>query len=204
MTSKVLELTEKIYKEGVVKAINEAERIISDAEIKASEIVNKANNKEKEIIENAEKKALEIKRNSEAEMQLAAKQAISKLKQQITELVISKQVEAPVKNAFKDTEFVKNLIHTLIKNWNPQKPEELNINLLLPQKDKKEFESFFENNIKQNLNSGFEINFDTNIKSGFRIGPKNGNYIISFTDKDFENYFKNYIKNNTKQILFEL
>ncbi len=136
-------------------------------------------------------------------MQLSAKQAVSKLKQQITGLITTAQVEVPVKDAFKDGEFVKNIILTLIKNWNPQKPEEFNINLLLPQKDEKEFKSFFEDKAKEYLNSGLEINFDANIKSGFKIGPKNGSYIISFSDKDFENYFKNYIKNKTKQLLFE-
>jgi len=204
MTTKVLELTEKIYKEGVVKAINEAERILEEANKDASEIITQAKNKEKEIIEQAEYRASEITKKSESEMQLSAKQAISKLKQQITDLVLSKQVETPVRDAFKDTEFVKNIILTLIKNWNPQKPEELNVNLLLPKKDEKEFKHFFENKAKQYLNSGLEINFDTNIKSGFKIAPKNGSYIISFTDTDFENYFKNYIRKNTKQLLFEV
>ena len=203
MTTKVLELTEKIYNEGITKAKIEAEKILEKAKNDASEIINDANNIEKEIIEQAEKKAFEIKKNSESEMQLSAKQAVSRLKQQITELVLSKQVKMPAIDAFKDTEFIKNLILTLIKNWNPQKPEKLNINLLLPQKDEKEFNSFFESKAKQHLNSGLEINFSTNIKSGFKIGPKNGSYIISFTDNDFENYFKNYIKNKTKQLLFE-
>jgi len=203
MTTKVLELTEKIYNEGVAKAKIEAEKILEKAKNDASEIVNDAQKTEKEIIEQAEKQAIEIKNNAKSEMQLSAKQAISRLRQQITELVTTTQIEVPVKDAFKDKEFVKNIIHTLIKNWNPQKPEELNINLLLPQKDEKEFKSFLENKVKQQLNSGLEINFDPNIKSGFKIGPKNGSYFISFTDKDFENYFKNYIKNKTKQLLFE-
>jgi len=203
MTSKVLELTEKIYKEGVEKAKIEAKKILSDAKNKASEIITEANNKGKAIIEQTKKDAAEIKRNSESEMQLSTKQAISSLKQRITELVLSKQVEVPVKEAFKDSEFIKNIILTLIKNWNPQKPEELNLNLLLPQNQEKEFKQFFENKTKQHLNSGLEINFNTNIKSGFKIGPKNGSYIISFSDDDFKNYFKNYLKSSTKQLLFE-
>ena len=33
------------------------------------------------------------------------------------------------------------------------------------------------------------VNFDPEIESGFKIGPKDGGYIISFTDEDFMNYF---------------
>ena len=202
MTTKLLELTEKIYKEGVEKAKQEAEEILATAQKDASEIINTAHNKEKEIIEQAEKQAVEIKKNSESEMQLSTKQAVSNLKQQITKLIISKQVETPVQDAFKDKEFVKNIIQTIIRNWNPQKPEELNIRLLLPQKDETELNDFFKNKAKEILNAGVEINFESKIKSGFKIGPKNSSYFISFTDKDFENYFKNYLKNKTKQLLF--
>lgn len=203
MTTKVLELTEKIYIEGVEKAKQEAEIILSKAKQDASEIINIALNKEKEIIQQAEKQAAEIKKNSESEMQLSVKQAISNLKQQITKLIISKQVETPVKDAFKDKEFVKNIIQTIIQNWNPQKAEEVNISLLLPKKDEVEFNDFFKNKAKEILNVGVEINFESKIKSGFKIRPENSSYIISFTDKDFENYFENYLKIKTKQLLFK-
>ena len=203
MTTKILELTEKIYKEGVEKANDEAEKILEKAKNQASEIINLAQKKEQEIIQEAKKQAIEIKNISESEMQLSAKQAVSNLKQQITELVTAAQIEKPVKNSFKDDEFVKKIILSLFKNWNPQKPEEFNINLLLSEKDEKDFSAFLKNKADELLKSELEINFDANIKSGFKIGPKNGNYIISFTDKDFENYFKKYIKNSTKQLLFD-
>jgi len=202
MTTKILELTEKIYNEGVEKAKKEASQIIANAKKEAEDLINVAKNKEKDIIEQTEKKAAEIKKNTDSEIQLAARQFISNLKQQITRIITTSQVEYPVKDAFEDKKFVKNIIFTIIKNWNPQKPEELNISLLLPQKDEKEFNAFFENKAKELLNTSLEINFEPNIKSGFKIGPKDGSYIISFTDKDFENYFKNYLKDRTRNLIF--
>jgi V/A-type H+-transporting ATPase subunit E len=203
MTKKILELTKKIYNEGVEKAKKEAEQIIAKAKKEADNITNAAKNREKEIAEQAQKQADELKKNADSEIRLAARQFISNLKQQITGLITTAQVEVPVKDAFKDEEFVKNIILTIIKNWNPQKPEELNISLLLPQKDEKEFTDFFKNKAKELLNAGLEINFELNIKSGFKIGPKDGSYYISFTDKDFENYFKNYLKERTKKMIFD-
>lgn len=203
MTNKILELTEKIYNEGVDKAKKEAELIIANAKKEADSIINAAKSKEKEIAEQAQKHAAEIQKNADSEIRLAARQFISNLKQQIASLISTAQVEIPVKDAFKDNEFVKNIIITIIKNWNPQKPEEFNISLLLPQKEEKEFVDFFNNKAKGFLNSGLEINFESNIKSGFKIGPKDGSYFISFTDKDFENYFKNYLKEKTKKMIFD-
>ena len=202
MTKKILELTEKIYNEGVVKAKEEAEQIISKAKKEANKIITEAKNEEENRRKQAEKQAVEIKENAVSEIRLAARQLSSNLKQQINGLITTAQVESPVKAAFKDEKFVQNIILTIIQNWNPQKPEDLNISLLLPQEEEKEFNDFFNNKAKELLNAGLEINFDNNIKSGFKIGPKDGSYHISFTDKDFENYFKNYLKDRTKEMIF--
>ena len=203
MTKKILELTEKIYYEGVEKAKNEAKLIIANANKEADNIISSARGKEKEIAEEAIKQADELKINSDSEIRLAARQFVSNLKQQIAGLITTAQTEGPVKEAFKDDEFVKNIILTIIKNWNPQKPEELNIKLLLPLKEEEGLMDFFNSKAKKLLDSGLEINFEPNIKSGFKIGPKDGSYHISFTDKDFDNYFKYYLKDKTKKMLFE-
>lgn len=203
MTNKILELTEKIYNEGVVKAKVEADQIIADAKKEAGEIIKSAKKQELEILEQAKIQAAEFKKNTNSEIQLAARQFMSKFKQQIANLVTVAQVEPPVKEAFKDIEFVKNIILTVVQNWNPQKPEELNLTILLPEKDEKEFSDFFETKAISALNQGIDIQFDAKTTDGFKIGPQNGSYIISFTDKDFENYFKGYIKDRTKKLLFD-
>ena len=203
MSNKIIELTEKIYKEGVVKAEMEADQIIANAKKEAGVIIKSAKKQELEILDQAKKEAAEYKKNTDSEIQLAARQFMSSLKQQITNLITAKQVETPVKNAFNDIDFVKNIILTVIKNWNPQKPEELNLSILLPENNEKELTDFFETKAIDALNHGVDIQFDTKIINGFKIGPKNGSYKISFADKDFENYFKGYIKERTKKILFD-
>ena len=202
MTKKILELTEKIYNEGVEKAKKEAELILSNAKKEANNIIDEAISKEKDIAEQAQKQAEELKKNTVSEIRLAARQFISNLKQQISKLITTAQVESPVREAFNDTKFVESIILTIIKNWNPQNPEDLNISLLLPQKEEKQLADFFNNKAYDLLDSGLEINFDPTIKSGFKIGPKDSSYYISFTDKDFENYFKNYLKDRTRKMLF--
>jgi len=155
------------------------------------------------IIENAKKQASENKKHYNSELQLAAHQFTSSLKQKITNVITTSQIVNPIKDSFQDTEFVKNIILTTIKNWNPQKPEELDLKILLPEKDKKELANFLENKTLNILNKGITIEFDSKIKNGFKIAPLNGNYIISFTKNDFENFFRGYFKEKTKKLLFE-
>ncbi|MDA3894219.1 MAG: hypothetical protein PF517_21375 [Salinivirgaceae bacterium] len=200
---KIKKLTDRIYLEGIEKAKSEADLIILSAKKEAENIIKTAKTKELEIVDQMQKYTLELKQNTEAEIRLAARQFTSNLKQQISELITNAQIEAPVKEAFNDKEFVQNIMLTIIKNWNPQNPDEMNISLLLPEKDEKELNNFFISKAKTHLNSGLEINFLPSMKSGFKIGPKDGSYYISFTDTDFENYFKNYLKEKTKQLLFD-
>jgi V/A-type H+-transporting ATPase subunit E len=203
MSNKILELTEKIYNEGVVKAKVDADQIIAKATEKANEIIKSAKKQEIEILENANKQALDIKKNCDSEMQLAARQFTSNLKQKITTIITTQHSSNLIKESFKDIEFIKNIILTTIQNWNPQKPEELDLKLLLPEKVKKELTIFLENKTLNSLNKGVTIEIDSKTKTGFKIAPLNGNYTISFNENDFENFFKSYFRERTKKLLFE-
>lgn len=203
MTDKIKEITEKIYNEGIIKAKEDADQIIAEAKNKAGEIISLAKKEQEELIKKAQEQAEEIRTKTNAEMQLAARQFISKLKQQITGLISTSQVNGYIKEAFNDTSFLKEIILTIIKNWNPQKQDELNLKVLLPEKAEKEFSTFFDSKAIKTLNNGVEVQFDKKLENGFKIGPQDGSYLISFTDKDFENYFKGYFKDRTKKLLFE-
>ena len=184
MENKLQELTSKIYEEGVAKANEEAEKIISDAKKEADEMRKKAKKEADRILEDAEKGAKELKKNVESEVKLSARQAISTIKQQITELVTAKAVDESVKEAFKDKEFLKKIIELTIKNWSPGK-EAYDLNLLLPSADKKILGEYFEKKEKDLLKGTLEIRFDDRMSAGFKIGPGDGSFFVSFTDEDF-------------------
>ncbi len=203
MQNKLQELTEKLYQEGVDKANEEAEKIVNDAKKEADDIVSKAKEEADKILKDAEKNAEEIKKNSLNELQLASKQAISDLKQRIINLIELKSVEPSTKEAFDDKEFTKDIILTIVKNWDPQNESQVDLKVLLPEKQKKEFEQFFKSKAKGVLDKGVEIEFSENIKGGFRIGPKDGSYLISFTDKDFENFFKTFLRPRLIEMIYE-
>ena len=203
MENKLQELTQKLYNEGVEKANEEADKIIKEAKAEADKIKKNAEKEAKGIIEEAEQKSEETRKNVHAELELASKQTVRKVKQQITDLITSKVIDEPVKKAFDDEKFVKEIIETMIKNWDPQKKESVDLSVLLPEKMEKEFEKYFKAKTGKELNSKLELSFSDAVKGGFKIGPDDNSYKISFTEEDFINFFKSYLRPKTGEMLFQ-
>ena len=202
MENKLQELTQKLYNEGVEKANAEAEKILADAKSEAERIKQDAEKEAKEIIASAEQKSAEIKKNVDAQLNLAAKQTVRKTKQKITDMIVSKVIDEPVKKAFDDEKFVKEVIESVVKNWNPQKSETIDLSVLLPADLETEFAKYFTAKSGKELNANLELSFSDTIKGGFKVGPADGSYKISFSEEDFENFFKSYLRPKTIEMLY--
>ncbi len=201
MHTKLQELTDKIYNEGIQKANDEAEAILAKAKKEAEEIVAKGNAEADKTIKNAEEKAEEINRNMQSEMKLTSSQALSALKQKVSGLITLGVVEPSMKEVFGDVKYLQDVIQTVVKGW--IKTGDFDLNIILPVKDQKELEKFFKNSLATEMNKGVEVTFDKSLTSGFKIGPTDGSYIISFTEEDFNNFFKAYLRPKTVELLFE-
>lgn len=202
MTNSIRELTEKIYNEGVLKATQDAEKIITEAQSEADKIIRSANQEKTNIINQAKKDADELQRKTESEIRLATQKLMSNLKLNIAGLLVLKQTSLLGSNTFNDKQFVKELILTVVKGWTKNEPEESGLRIYFSPEDEKHIAGFFDKQLIDQLNQGLEIKFDSRIKSGFKIGPQDGNYVISFTGEDFENYFKSYLKEKTWNLIF--
>lgn len=202
MQSKLDELTKKIYSEGVSKANDDAKEILNKATKEAEEIVKKSKKEAAKIIDEANSKSEEIKHNIESEMKLSVNQTISSIKQQITNLITFKAVKEALDKDLKDKDFIKNIIIKIIENWNPAGSERLDLNLLLPEKDRNNLGKYFQSKEADILKANLSVAFDERMDSGFKIGPKDDSFVLSFTDEDFENFFKAYLRPRTTQLLF--
>lgn len=202
MQTKLQELTERIYQEGISKANLEAEKILSDARSQADDLLAKAGRQAEEIIKEAQKDAESLKKNSLSELQLAGRQVISDLKQKIAGLVETGIVQPQTKGAFNDIAFTQELIKTVVKNWNPHLDENVELNVLLPSVSKKEFDAFFKEKATDLLDRGLQVSYSEKMKSGFKVGPKDGGYMISFADEDFENFFRAYLRPKLIELLY--
>lgn len=200
--SKLQELTEKIYREGLEKGQEEAEQIIAKAKAEASRILGDAKAQAEQTVTAARKEADDYRKNIETEIGLSAKQVVGSLKQEITSLVEAKLFEAPVVDALKDAEFVKKIIETAIARWEPASPEKVTLRVLLPADMEKAVAGHFTGKSHSALNAGVEFVADRAIKYGFKVGPKEGGYIVSFTEADFEALFRDYMRPKIVALLF--
>jgi V/A-type H+/Na+-transporting ATPase subunit E len=202
MENKLQELTQKLYNEGVEKANVEAEKILADAKAEAEKLKQNAEKDAQKIIADAEQKSVEIKKNVDAELNLAAKQTVRTVKQKITDMIVSNVIDEPVKKSFDEVKFVKEIIETVVKNWDSKKGEAIDLSVLLPEDLEKEFSEFFTAKSGKELNANLELSFSDSIKGGFKVGPADGSYKISFSEEDFENFFKSYLRPKTIEMLY--
>lgn len=203
MHSSIEELTKKIYNEGVGKAQQKADELIQNAQQKAQEIVQDAEQKGDKIILNAEKTAADLKIKNETEMKLAAQQSLSNLKQEITDLIVWKVTNKPLKNAFEDKNFVQDLIKKLVTYWLDHYGKEEELNILLSDKDFKEAQTYMRDNAQMLLKKGINVTSNKEMTNGFQISPGDTGFKVSFTAEDFENYFKSFAKPNISKLLFD-
>ena len=201
MNSKIQQLTETIYNEGIQKANEDAEAILKEAREKAAGIESEAMEKAKKLMADTEQKALELKTQVDSEIKMTLNQAISAMKQEIVSLISMKVIQPPVNELFSNKEYLQSLITDVVKGWIEK--ESFEVYVILPQQERTQLESFFKNNLAEELNKGLKVSFADKMKSGFKIGPGNGSYLISFTDEDFINFLKSYLRPKTSQLLFE-
>ena len=199
MENKLQELTEKIYKEGVEKGSEEANRIIAEAKKEAGQIVKKAEAEAESILSKANNDAENLKKSIEAELKMTYDQSVSVLKQDVTTLISDALVDSAIEKSFKDADFFNQFLLTLAKTWGEKQELQLDI----PEKDEKGLESFLRKNINELLQKGITLNKVAGIQSGFQIGPADGSYKVSFTDADFENFIQEMLRPRVAKILFK-
>lgn len=202
MQNKLQELTEKIYREGLEKGQAEANQLVAKAKDEAARILADAKAEAERIVAAARKEANDYRKNIDTEVALSAKQVISGIKQQIVSLIETKLYETPLVDALKDADFVKRVIETAINRWDPNSAESVCLRILVPEEMAKTITEHFTSKTHALLNKEVEVQVDKAIKYGFRIGPKDGSYVVSFTETDFENLFKDFMRPKIVAMLF--
>lgn len=198
--TKLQQLTDKLYQEGLEKGRAEADNLVATAKSEAQKIVAEAEARAAKIIAEAEDKAADVEKNAMTEISLAGKQAVAKIKAEIENLIVAKSTSAGVKSANMDATFIKDMLLAVAKNWNNGAKVELSA--LLPEAKKEELGKTFDSVVKSLLAEGIELSFAADVKSGFKVGEKNGGYYISFSDEAFEALLAGYLREKVAKLLF--
>ena len=202
MDNKLDILTKKIYEQGVEKANHDSVEIVENAKKEAEKILADAKSEAERIVNQANKEAEELKTKDNADVKRAATQSIAVTKQEIEKMVVTSATEQGVKAAMTSADFVKELIKDIIKAFNPENASPVALDLILPEAMKAELEPFVKNEIGRAFKNEVNVSFNKKIGGGFKVAPKDGGYVLQFTDEEFNQLISNYLRPATKKILF--
>ena len=191
MDTKIQELTDKIYKEGVEKGNEEAGRIIADANAQKQAILTEA-----EAEAQAEKQAAELKKNTEAELKLFATQSVEALKSEVVNLITGKITSSNVKAIVSDTAFMQKVILEMAKEWVVKEA------ITIRTADADALTKYFEANAKSLLDGGVKIEKVSGHDASFTIVPADGSYKVSFGEDEFVAFFKEFLRPGLVEMLF--
>ena len=196
MNTKLQELTDKIYLEGVEKGNSEAKQIVENAEKQAAEIIANANAQAAQIKINSDAAAAELSKNTQSELKLFAQQSVNALKTEITDLLNGAIASDSVKAATTDKAFMQKTILTLVQEWAK------NDSLTIEAKDAKALKDYFVANAKDLLNKGVTISEANGVKADFAITSNKEGYKITFGEEEFIAYFKEFLRPKLVEMLF--
>ena len=196
MENKIQELTDKIYREGVEKGNEEAQRLVSNAREEAAKILEEARKEAEAIVAAARKSATETAENTQSEIKLFAGQAVNALKTEIASLLTNQVVSKAVKDFVADKDYLNKFIVSLATQWTENEA------IVISTADAEGLKKFFAANAKAVLDKGVKIEQVNGNKTLFTISPADGSYKVNFGEEEFENYFKDFLRPQLVEMLF--
>lgn len=196
MDAKIQEITDKIYREGVEKGNEEANRIILNAKEQAKKNLTDAQEEANRIVAMAKKQATELRKNTEAELKLFANQSVEALKSEIANLITGKIIDKNIKAAVSDKSFMQQVILEIAKEW----PKNENIHIQTA--DSESLSAYFTSNAKDLLDKGINIEKVNGKDTSFAIVPADGSYKVTFGEEEFISFFKDFLRPKLVEMLF--
>lgn len=203
MENKLQQLTKQLFDEGLEKGREEADRLLSDAKAKADKIVADAEAKAESIVKKAQSEAEDVKKNSLTEITMAGKQALSKIKGEIANSIVTKSTSAEIKAATIDAAFIKDMLLAVAQSWSGDSSAKVELSALLPESKRAELDAAISKSSAELLSAGVEVGYSAQVNNGFKVGAKDGGYYISFSDDDFDALMRGYLREKVSTLLFK-
>lgn len=196
MNTKIQELTDIIYNEGVAKGQAQADEIVAQAREEAQKIVDNARKEADSILSSSRKASADNAENVRKELKLYASQAVEALKSEIATVITDKIVTDSVKNFTSDQKVFNDFILRIAQEWGKTQ------NIEIQTADAESLKNYFTANAKNLLDKGVTITQVNGREAGFSIQPSDGSYKVIFGTEEFENWFKSLLRPQLVETLF--
>jgi len=197
MDIQVQELIDKIKKDGIETASQEASRIKADAEAEARRIVEAAKKEADDIIERGKQDAERSEKAGVAALEQASRNLILAFRDEIQSL-LDKLVASQTVSDYND-EVLKAALPDLLKSW-AQKGGD-NIAVIVPEAKLSKFQAFFNEKLTTELWKGVELRSNRKLSSGFHISNKEGSIYYDFSAEAVAGLLSAYLNPKLAEIL---
>ena len=196
MNTKIQELTDIIYNEGVAKGQAEADQILAQAKEQAQKLITDARKEADALVAAAKKESADNAENVRKELKLYAAQAVEALKSEIATVVTDKIVQDAVKGFTSDQKAFNEFILKIAQEWGKNQQIEIK------SADAEALKKYFNANAKDLLDKGVKITQVNGRAAEFSIQPADGSYKVNFGTEEFENWFKSILRPQLVETLF--
>jgi V/A-type H+-transporting ATPase subunit E len=173
MAEELKHLIEQIQKEGVEKANEQAETIISQAKEKAARIVSEAEDKAHQVIKKAEEESSAFAERSIKTLEQAARDLLITVGQgceKVATGTLGKQVESTLSG-----DFLESLIRQVV-----EQSKDSGLRLTVSESDKSALAGFCAEEARK-AGAEIELVSDAEVLSGFKVAYKDRNVYLDYT-----------------------
>jgi V/A-type H+-transporting ATPase subunit E len=197
MEIQVQELIDKIKKDGIKTATEEANKIKAEADTEARRIVETAKKEADDLLERAKKDAERSEKAGIAALEQASRNLILAFKDEIQAL-LNKIINDKVSGNYND-DVLKNTLPDLIKSWVDKGGVDLAV--ILPENELSRLQGFFNDRLRNELSKGVELKSNRKLTSGFRISNKEGSVYYDFSSEAVAKLLSAYLNPKLAELL---
>jgi V/A-type H+-transporting ATPase subunit E len=197
MDIQLQELIDRIKKDGIESASDEASRLKAQAEAEAKQIVEAANREAEAIIARGKADAERSEKSGIAALEQASRNLILAFKTEIQTL-LDKIIAQGVSVSFGE-DALKAILPDLVKTWAAKGSDALD--LILPEAQLGKLQGYFNDKLAAELKKGVELKSDRNLGAGFRIASKDGSAYYDFSAEAVAELLSAYLNPRLAEIL---
>lgn len=182
-------LINKIKQDGVQAAQRAAEEITKNAQEQAEKIIRDAQKKKAEIIAQAQEEAQAFRHSGEKALKQSARDVLLLLRERVMDFfdrIIKKEISEQL-----SFEVLEKAIVKAVENY--RRDGILDIEVLVSPEDRKKLEKTLFQELTKQAKQSVELKGAENIHKGFRIGQKNKDSYLDFSDEALAEAFKRYL-----------
>jgi V/A-type H+-transporting ATPase subunit E len=198
MEIQLQELIDKIKKDGIESATEEAARIKREAEAEAARIVAAAQKEADDIVNRGKADAERSEKAGKAALEQASRNLLLAFKTEVQSL-LDKVVAQAAASAFNENT-LKTMLPELLKAWFSKGGSD-SINLLLSEGDLGKLKSWATGALAAELKKGVELKSDRHLVAGFRIANKDGSAYYDFSAESVAELLSAYLNPQLSELL---